>query len=57
VGLGGADSLFGLQGDDDLTARDGLADVAIDCDGDQDIGRYDVGLDPDPIDCETLNPR
>jgi hypothetical protein len=62
----GADRLFGLTGADTLDARDGEADLEIDCgedsdpwpDGSEDTDTvfYDVGIDPTPINCEIENP-
>jgi Ca2+-binding RTX toxin-like protein len=54
VGARGADQLFGLDGDDDLEARDNIQDLQLDCGDGTDSVRLDAGLDPAPQDCELI---
>jgi len=53
----GADELMGGGERDTLNAADGEADVLIDCGGNTDRVFYDVGIDPEPVGCEGLNPQ
>jgi hypothetical protein len=60
-GGAGADRLQGSGEDDILDARDGEVDIAIDCGENggavyNETVFYDVGVDPEPINCEVLNP-
>lgn len=56
VGSYGPDILRGMGGDDDLDANEGEADLEIDCgDGSADVAHVD-GLDPAPVNCETVEP-
>jgi hypothetical protein len=56
VDLGGArEEIFGEEGNDTITAADGLVDV-IDCGlGLDTVVTYDTGLDV-LVDCETMQP-
>jgi hypothetical protein len=51
-----ADTLKGRADRDALRAADAQADRLIDCGGATDKVYYDVGLDPEPVNCEVLNP-
>ena len=53
TGGAGADSLFGLDGNDTLMARDGVADTTIDCGPGSDSAQINAG-DPAPVGCETV---
>jgi len=57
IGNDGADSIFGLAGNDTISARDGLADSRISCgetSGVTDTVTADTS-DPADSDCETVN--
>jgi hypothetical protein len=51
-----ADTLKGGADTVALRAVDGKADRLVDCGGNTDKVYYDVGLDPEPVNCEVLNP-
>jgi hypothetical protein len=51
-----ADTLKGGADRDALRAADAEADRLIDCGGNTDKAYHDVGLDPEPGNCEVLNP-
>jgi hypothetical protein len=52
----GADSLFGLGGNDTLFANDGTADTKIDCDGGTADSAHVDGSDPATVGCESVGP-
>ena len=55
VGGAGRDMLNGRSGDDHLDARDGRADLTINCGPGVDGARTDARIDPRAIACETVN--
>ena len=55
VGGAGRDALYGRSGNDQLDAKDGRADLKINCGPGIDGARTDARIDPPAIACETVS--